>query len=699
MKRPLLAIGISFATAVWAFFLFPGLPALPLSALFVLAGLAVHALRPNARAVSVVLLAVALALAHSFLYRQRNMLPLERAVGQTVVVQGVVLESRQMNPGYALTVQALFPDASLPKTTLRLRGYGEMEYLPGDGIHCLARLEELPGSRGYYHSKGIFVNARLLESTPHTQLSWRQMAVQRILILRHKMTGNLYDNLSPATAGVVSAMVLGEWEGVAPQDRNALAQAGTIHLLSVSGLHLSILVGCVTSLLGALKLGQRMVALVGMVVSAGFAFLVGLSPSITRALVMMLLMLGAKLIARRSDSLNSMGLALFLIALFAPYWTLGQGLWLSCASTAGIVLFSKPLYQTLEGFCFAGSSGAPKVAGYFLGVAAVSMGAYAFSFPILLAGTGWISLLTPLANVLVAPLSAPALVCGMLCALFPSLPPAAFITNLCINWILSISRLIASIPLFTFSLDEFWKVLWLLLGAAVTALLFRWRADKALRRYGAALLVLAFSLGSITLSFAQRHEVELVALENCSPLVLIRGEKAVVVGTPSPYEIRTLSRYLEFRGVEQLDALIAADCGEQIHSGLLTVVRDFSPGLVAGPDDDYILSMLERALPGQTVLSTGYARIQVLGDVFMEAAPVTGAVLIQAGHHFILHSGEKYAIITQEQPASSGQLSHGTSPALGDLQKVLSAKTGQTPPAFEPVGSFLFGERRFILKL
>ncbi|MGI6404257.1 MAG: hypothetical protein ACOX0K_08660, partial [Oscillospiraceae bacterium] len=127
--------------------------------------------------------------------------------------------------------------------------------------------------------------------------------------------------------------------------------------------------------------------------------------------------------------------------------------------------------------------------------------------------------------------------------------------------------------------------------------------------------------------------------------------------------------------------------------------RDFSPGLVAGPDDDYILSMLERALPGQTVLSTGYARIQVLGDVFMEAAPVTGAVLIQAGHHFILHSGEKYAIITQEQPASSGQLSHGTSPALGDLQKVLSAKTGQTPPAFEPVGSFLFGERRFILKL
>ncbi|MGI6403859.1 MAG: ComEC/Rec2 family competence protein [Oscillospiraceae bacterium] len=276
----------------------------------------------------------------------------------------------------------------------------------------------------------------------------------------------------------------------------------------------------------------------------------------------------------------------------------GRGLWLSCASTAGIVLFSKPLYQTLEGFCFAGSSGAPKVAGYFLGAAAVSMGAYAFSFPILLAGTGWISLLTPLANVLVAPLSAPALVCGMLCALFPFLPPAAFITNLCINWILSISRLIASIPLFTFSLDEFWKVLWLLLGAAVTALLFRWRADKALRRYGAALLVLAFSLGSITLSFAQRHEVELVALENCSPLVLIRGEKAVVVGTPSPYEIRTLSRYLEFRGVEQLDALIAADCGEQIHSGLLTLVRDFSPGLVAGPDDDYILSMLERRPAG-----------------------------------------------------------------------------------------------------
>ena len=183
--------------------------------------------------------------------------------------------------------------------------------------------------------------------------------------------------------------------------------------------------------------------------------------------------------------------------------------------------------------------------------------------------------------------------------------------------------------------------------------------------------------------------------------MLIRGENAVVVGTPSPYEIRTLSRYLEFRGVERLDALIAADCGEQIHSGLLTLVGDFSPGIVAGPDDDYILSQLERALPGRTVLSTGYARIQVLGDVAVEAAPVTGKVLIQAGRHFILHSGEKYVIMTQEPSSGTTYLSpsDGTSPALMAWRQGFLRETGQAPLAFEPVGSFLFGERRYILKL
>ena len=697
MKRPLLAIGVAFATAVWAFFLFPGLPALPLSAVLVLAALAVHALRPNARAVPVVLLAAALALAHSFLYRQRQILPLERTVGQTVMVQGLVLEARQMNPGFALTVQATFPDENLPSTTLRLRGYGEMEYLPGDCIRCLVRLDKLPGSNSYYASKGIFVNAYLLESTPSDQLSLRQKARRLMLHVRHAMTDRLYDNLSPDTAGIVSAMVLGEWSDVTSSHRNALAKAGTIHLLSVSGLHLSILVGCVTSLLGILKLGRRTVALVGMAVSVGFACLVGLSPSITRALVMMLLVLAAKLVARRSDSLNSMGLALLLVALFAPYWTFGQGLWLSCASTAGIVILAKPLYEWLQ-TRFPGSS---RVKKFFLEAAAVSIGAYAFSLPILLAGTGWISLLTPVANLLVAPLSAPALIGGMLCALFAPFPLAAFVTELCIRWILAISRLVASIPLFTFSLDEGWKLLWLLLGFTVVALLIRWRADKALRRYGIALLALAFSLGSLSLSLARRNEVELVALENCSPLVLVRGENAVVVGTPSPYEIRTLSRYLEFRGVERLDALIAADCGEQIHSGLLTLVRDFSPGVVAGPDDDYILSMLERALPGRTVLSAGYARMQVLGNVAIETVPVTGEVLIQAGRHFILHSGEKYAIMTQESSSGSTYLSppDGTSPALMAWRQGLFQKSGQAPLAFEPVGSFLFGERRFILKL
>ena len=704
MKRPLLAMGIAFAAAVWASFLFAGLPILPLSALFVLAGLGVHLLRPNARAMPVVLLTIALALAHSFLYRQRNILPLEQAVGQTVMVQGMVTDARQMNPGFALTVQATFPDTNLPDTTLRLRGYGEMEYLPGDGVSCLARLEELPGSKSYYYSKGIFISARLVEISPHAGLSLPQRAQRLALVLRHRMTDNLYDNLDPKTAGIASAMVLGQWSGVSRQDSDAFSKAGTIHLLSISGLHLSILVGCVTTLLGALRLGPRLTALGGMAASLGFAVLAGFSPAITRALVMVLLMLSAKLISRRSDSLNSMGMALLLATLVAPYWTLSRGLWLSCSSTGGIIVFCKPLYRRLEAFWLTRFFTVPKAAKFFLEAAALAVSAYAFSFPVLLATTGWVSLLTPVVNVLVAPLATPALIGGILCALFVPFTPAALVTNFCIEMIISLSRLFASIPLLTFSLDEFWKLLWLLLGVTVVALLIHWRGDKALRRYGATLMVLAFAAGSLTLSLAQGNQLEVVALENCSPLILIRKGSAVVVGTPSPYEIRTLSRYLEFRGIGHLDGVIAGDCRDQIDSGLITLAGDFSPGLIAGPDDDYILGMLERALPDRTVLSLGYARIQVLGDVFVTQNPVTGEVLMEAGKHFIVKSGEKYVIITQGllrgQTGSKQSPANETSPALlGVRLQGVPAGARQTPPAFEPVGSFLFGERRMILKL
>lgn len=687
MKRPLLVVGVAFAAATWGALLCPGLPALPLSGLCALAGLGVYALRRSARVIPVALLSASLALACFTLYRERSVLPLEQMAGETVRAQGMVIEATRANPGFILTVRAGFPEEELPGAVLRVRGYGELEYAPGDGISCLLRLEELPGSKSYYHSRGIFTSARLLEAQPHTRLNLPQAAEGLVLRLRSRMTENLYTNLNPETAGVMSAMALGEWGGIGRADSDALSRAGTIHLLSVSGLHLSILVGCVAALLKRLGLGERATALGSMAASLAFALLVGLSPSITRALVMMLLMLSARLISRRSDSLNSLGLALLLICILAPHWMLSRGLWLSCTSTAGIVSLSGPLHKRIADAYASRGRVARRLAQTFLGAGAVAVSAYAFSFPVLLVTSGWVSLLSPVANILVAPLAAPALVCGMLCALFVPFAPAAWLCDLCVGLILSLSRLVASLPLLSFSLDEFWKLLWLLLAVGVVFLLVRWRAGGRLWRYGAALLALSFAAGSMTLYAARRDRVELAALQGCSAVVLLRQGSAVVVGTPSPYEIGALSSYLEYRGIKALDAVIASDCGEQIGSGMLRLAADFAPGMVLGPDDDYILAELARALPEAAVMSSGYATIEVLGGVALRVDGVTGEIQIAVGDNLIVKSREEYAIMD------------GTGSEVRIWKDGILIWTQDAPPAFEPMGDLLFGERRLILRL
>lgn len=682
MKRPLLVVGVCAALGTWASFFF-AFSSLILSLCFAAAGGVLYLLRRKARLWSVILLSLALGMGLSASYQQRIILPLQQAVGSSVRFEGMVIQLDTLPPvSYDLTVRGSFRE-DYPDTTLVIRGYGEPDFFPGDGIACDVSLEHFKGSISY-QTRGVYLGARLEQAWHREELSLFQQVERFFLRARDRMRGNLYENLSAESAGVLSAMVLGNRSGISQDVTWALSRAGTVHLLSVSGLHLSVLVGCVNAFLRHLKVNRRLSALIGAAAAIAFAFLVGFSPSITRALVMMLTLLAAQLFSQRSDPLNSLGLALLLICIFFPQWSVNPGLWLSASSTAGILVLSDPLTKRIDQHYLSRGKIAPRLAKIFLHVGAISLCAYAFSFPVLLLSSGWVPLISPVANLLIAPLTLPALLGGMLCALLPAAPlPLAWLTDTSTSLIISISRWLSGAP--TFALSELWRLIWFLLLATVVILLLYCKADRSLWRYGATLLLLAFAVGSVTLSAVRRDQVEVVSFDNCGPIILILDGSAVVVGTPNAYEIGRLSRYLEFRGIHQLDAVYAYDCGEQISSGLLRLVEEGRPALVLGPDDAYILSQMERALRRE-VVSVGYATTEVLGGVRLEAFPLEDGVRIQIGNNLVIQSGEFYDIMDRQDGIIS-------------ISRNQIGWTESTPLALEPMGALLFGERRIILNL
>ena len=689
MRRPLLAVGISYGVATWASF-FLGAP-LIFSAVCVSLGLLAFLLRKNERALPVIFLTAAIAFAAHEVYDVRMIRPLHGNQGQDVLVQGVVtaVDMRRL-PSYTLTVRASFPEEDLPDTILRIRGWGGLYFEPGDGISAQVRLEDLRGSQAFHNSRGVFIGARLIEAEAFDQLSLFDRFEGFFLRRRATAAENIAHNISPRNAALISGMALGDISEMDPALSTALSRSGLIHMMVVSGMHLSILVGLLDGLLKRLRAPPRLGGLAGAAGAFGFAFLVGLSPSIVRALIMMLVYIAAGMISRKSDSLNSLGLALLLICIFAPNWILDRGLWMSFTATAGIITCSGPIMRWLQGRFPVQGRVAGAVSKLFLGALAVTLSAYAFSLPVKVVTSGWVSLVSPIVHILTAPLVAPALVFGVMSATFtgPWMAPFAFIADICAGLIADISRIAASMPFATFPLSEFWMLLWLVLAGGMIIYLVRKKAGKELCRYALTLLVFAFAVGSITLGISNHDKVEVVAIEDSSPIVLIRDGRGVIVGTPTVFEFGRLARYLDYRGVRYLDAIIAYDSGNQITSALINLVEVYDAALIVGPDDDYILGQMRRALPDTEVLSGGYAAVDVLGGVVIIPCSASRQVQIRIGHVTLVKSGEEYAIIGGDDPN-----------IVRIWQDGVMVWTSGAPPAFEPLGALIFGERRLVLSL
>src|SRR5439155_993191 len=86
---------------------------------------------------------------------------------------------------------------------------------------------------------------------------------------------------------------------------------------------------------------RRLAAVGAMAAVLGFAFIVGPEPSVLRAVVMGVLVLGAVLLERDASVLNGLALAALLILAVRPGDLADPGFQLSFAATAGIVLAAR----------------------------------------------------------------------------------------------------------------------------------------------------------------------------------------------------------------------------------------------------------------------------------------------------------------------------------------------------------------------
>ncbi|MBR5307198.1 MAG: ComEC/Rec2 family competence protein [Clostridia bacterium] len=239
---------------------------------------------------------------------------------------------------------------------------------------------------------------------------------------------------------IARCMLLGDKTGITKRLKNIFRSAGISHILSVSGLHLSVLFMAVSAVLGLKKRNPRRRFATAEAVSCALIFtymaLSGFTPSIMRAGLMLITMnvhsavifhivkFGAKKPNERFNSLSSLFVAGAVICVVSPYSVFDVGMQLSFMSTLGILLSA----YVLGGYIDRVRSLPLRAV---VGSLVITFSAVSFTLPICVYNFGTLSLVCAVSNILVSPLAMPLLMMLLVLGLLSLLPQVSFVVGVC----------------------------------------------------------------------------------------------------------------------------------------------------------------------------------------------------------------------------------------------------------------------------
>ena len=380
-------------------------------------------------------------------------------------------------------------------------------------------------------------------------------------------------------AGILAALAVGDQRAISREEWQLFNRTGVTHLMSISGLHVTLVSGLVAWLVATLwrrvpalvlRLPARKAAAAGAICGAlGYTLLAGYGVPAQRTFWMVSVVAVALWSGRISSPWRVLALALGAIVLFDPWAPLAPGLWLSF----GAVLL---IFYAAVGWNEPGT----KVAQWARIQWAITVGLA----PAALLLFGQVSIAGPLANAVAIPLVS---VVITPLALVAAVVPADALLHLCawlVQWLLEFLEWCAALPgaLWQQHVPPVWAVVVAAAGAAwvLAPRGIPWRAS------GFALMAPAFCL---TPPGAAGGEAWITTFDVGQGLaVLVRTANHSVLydagpayGTESDSGSRVVVPALRGQGVAHLDLVVLSHEDSDHIGGATTVLETFEVAALA----------------------------------------------------------------------------------------------------------------------
>ena len=286
--------------------------------------------------------------------------------GRDIIVDGIISaipEQRNNGTRFQFDVKSMSEvSANVPVNDriperILLSWYGETPSLAvGDEWRLKVRLKRPHGfmNPGGFDYEGWLFQRHIratgyVRKDPANELMASENTSMPLQRLRQHLAETIQKSIPDSRySGIISALAIGERQGISPRQWETLTRTGTNHLVAISGLHIGLVSGLVffvmrwlwsrSSRLTLRWPAPKAAAVAGLAAAVCYAALAGFSIPTQRALIMITVVMVSILMQRHRSLSQTLLLALFVVLVFDPLAVMSAGFWLSFAAVA-VILF------------------------------------------------------------------------------------------------------------------------------------------------------------------------------------------------------------------------------------------------------------------------------------------------------------------------------------------------------------------------
>lgn len=551
-----------------------------------------------------------------------------------------------------------------------------LSLLPGDTIRARGTWKFYPVAtnpgqfnvRKYYRRKGIYGMLLPHDTTAITLRPGAAWSIARMVyLLRQKIKLTLNNHLDGYSAGLLSALLLGDRSALDPELYQRFRTIGVVHVLAVSGLHVGYILAILTILMSVLRIPWGYDR-IGIIAGLGlFAALTGFTPSVSRAAFMAALYILAPVLNRTANPWNILSTASWFLLIIDPGQLFQTGFILSFTAVAAIIFFYNELNRHIpERFRVQNIKSQPVK--YLWALFLVSLSAQVGTLPVTLYLFHTFPAMGLVANLFIVPLIGVIVASGILLLVVSCLPVisgwignAIWLFTQLVSWLSTVfSRLpVASLPVHRFT---GWHMAYYILG--LSSVIFILRRD--IRRLGLVLLLIIplFIWQWALLPVSPRVYFLDVGQGDCSILRWPNG-KTMVIDAGFRYRNRDMGRdivlpALQSLGCTRIQWLVLTHPHNDHLGGMKTLLRQIPVDTVITFQSDY----------GSLTYRSTLALIDSLGIVLCYTEPGMQIRLDRKSIITVLWPPADHAAYSLNNASVVLQLNHGNIRCLftGDLE-------------------------------